>query len=301
MHHAAPLLVGWLVLAAPAAASPTVWVIVPEPEAPCTFEDVAGALRARLGTQDVRRGQHGVDGQSVQLALGHQGADWYLDLESEGHPHLRRSLPGPEGDCLALTEAAALVADRYLEDVQWNGPPAVFPDAWHGAIDAAVAGGSGLAGAGAAAELHAGVRWGKLLFGVSGGIQLPNDVALVTGDPTQGSLHAEGGTAQLGAGWRWDVGPGAVELELTPGVEWFRSWTTGGQIYHRQDTWSAAPYIGARAGYILPLTRRFFVAARAQGEVLLVRQVFEVYGYSATLRAQAVEWEGSLAAGYQFF
>jgi hypothetical protein len=311
MPHAAPLLLASVALAAPAVASPTVWVVVPEQGAPCSFEDVAGALRARLGTRDVRRGEHAVDGESVQLAVGHQGTDWFLDLESEGHPRLRRPLPGPEGDCLALTEAAALVADRYLEDVHWIGPPVVIEpvpsevvapaDGWHAGLDVAVAGGSGLADLTGAAQLHAGARWGKLLLGLSAGIQLPSDVAFVAGDPTQGSLHAEAGTAQVAAGRRWDAGPGAVELELTPGVEWFRSWTTGGQIYHRQDRWTAAPYVGLRAGYALPLSRHFFVAARAQCEALIQSQVFEVSGYSSALRAQAVEWEGSVAAGYQFF
>jgi hypothetical protein len=310
MQHAAPLLASLLALAAPAFAAPTVWVTVPETEAPCSFEDVAGALRSRLGTQDVRHGEHAVDGQSVQLALGHQGTDWFLDLESEGHPRLRRSLPGPEADCLALTEAAALVADRYLEDVHWNGPPVVIQpmepelipplEGWHAVIDAAAAGGSGLGGTGGAAELHGGVRWRKLLFGLSGSIALPYDVALVAGDPTQGSLHAEAGTAQLLGGWRLDAGPGAVELELTPGLEWFRSWTTGGQIYHRQDTWSAVPYLGARAGYTLAVGRHFYLAARAQAEALLGSQAFEVNGF-LKIYAKAVEWEGSLAVGYQLF
>jgi hypothetical protein len=311
MQHAAPLLAILLALAAPAFAAPTVWVTVPEPEAPCSFEDVAGALRSRLGTQDVRHGEHAVDGQSVQLALGHQGTDWFLDLESEGHPRLRRPLPGPEADCLALTEAAALVADRYLDDVHWSGAPVLVepvppeehpvPEGFHAGLDAAIAGGSALSGVGGGVELHAGIRWDKFLFGLSGGAQLPSDSALVAGDPTQGSLHAEAGTAQLLAGRFWNAGPGALELELTPGLEWFRSWTTGGQIYHRQDTWSAAPYLGARAGYAVALGRHFYVAARAQGEVLLVRQVFEVYGYSPTLQAQVVQWEGSLAVGYQLF
>ncbi|HEX4622056.1 MAG TPA: hypothetical protein VH208_10865, partial [Myxococcaceae bacterium] len=77
----------------------------------------------------------------------------------------------------------------------------------------------------------------------------------------------------------------------------------GGQIYHRHDTWSAAPYVGARAGYAVGLGRHFYLAARAQGEVLLVRKPFEfyVYGFTPKLRAQAVEWEGSLVVGYQLF
>lgn len=141
-----------LAAAAPAAAG-TLWVAFPSGADPCGYDQLAAALHARLGEVSVRPGVHDATGDDVDVALERAGSDWGLRVKAGGERELERKLPKPGTDCVATTETAALMVERYLEDIRWTGggavvsklpplPPPPPPPRWQMVVEVGGAGSS---------------------------------------------------------------------------------------------------------------------------------------------------------------
>ncbi|MHB8420888.1 MAG: hypothetical protein ACYDCL_22660 [Myxococcales bacterium] len=315
---------GLVLLAATFTALPaqaaTVWVAFPARAEPCSYDQLEGALRARLGEVDVRPGVHDALPGDVLVDLDHDGADWSLQVQAAGENELRRKLPRPGLDCVALSETAALMVDRYLDGIHWAGaspavvqqvPPPPKAPAWQLVLQV---GGSGELGVlpqlGPGLTLDVGARRGRFQIELSGSASLGGqetvacapDAACPPGG-TAGTLALQGAATQLALGYGLPVGFGTVRFELTPGAElfWVTTSPSPGSFYFRSmPAFSALPFVGVRLGYELPLSRRLFLALRVEARGHLGEDQFSVTG-STTEFTRLFDGDASLALGYLFF
>jgi len=110
-----------LASAASAHRAPVVWLGVPSGAESCRTPLLA-AIRERRPDVDVRVGRaHG--GGDVSARLREEEGVWRLVVRVEGLTPLRRVLPSPGESCAATADVAALMLDRYLDDVHWTGTP----------------------------------------------------------------------------------------------------------------------------------------------------------------------------------
>src|ERR1700733_10844530 len=95
----------------------TIWVAVPPEVAPCTVDVFAGVLRARLGQGAVLAGEHDLAAGDISVVIlsGEQRLE--LRVQAGEERELIRELPGPGTDGAAASETAALMIERYLEEV----------------------------------------------------------------------------------------------------------------------------------------------------------------------------------------
>ncbi|HUB05986.1 MAG TPA: hypothetical protein VMB50_03250 [Myxococcales bacterium] len=307
-----------LVAAAPARAA-TVWLAFPSHADPCSYDQAEAALRARLGDVDVRPGVHDLFAGEVLVRVDRDGDDWSLKVRAAGEQELQRKLPRPGPDCVALSETAALMVDRYLDDIRWSGvggavqrvPPPPKPPGWQLVLQVGGSGEQGLlpqVGPGLTLDVGARKgRWQLELSGsaglVAGQIDLDCENSICIAPGKNGTLAMQTGAAQIALGYGLPVGFGAVRFELAPGAELFWVTTTqspGGQLFNVGTTFSALPFAGARIGYELPLWRRLFLALRVEARYHPWQERFEVTGYTAEV-TRVFDGDASLALGYVFF
>ncbi len=314
-------LLSLVVLAATPARAATLWVAFPARGDSCTYDQVAAALRARLGDVDVRPGLHDVSSGEVQVRLERAGDDWSLRVRAAGENDLERKLPRPGLDCVALSETAALMVDRYLDDIRWAGagpavvqkvPPPPPAPGWQLVLQV---GGSGEQGVlpqvGPGITLDVGARKGRWQIEASGAMGLgPGQAALVCANsicsqPGQnGTLAMQAGTVQVAAGYGLPLGFGDVRFELAPGAELFSVAVTrsssSSQIFQLAPGITPLPFVGARVGYEAPVWRRLYLAFRIEARAHLGEAQFQVENYT-TVFTRLFDGDASLALGYLFF
>ena len=289
----------------------TVRVMLPE-RSPCALDAVEGALRARLPGALVRSGE--AQPGDVSLRLTPVGGEWSLELEAPGQRPLTRRLAAP--DCLGLSAAAALIAERYLESIDWTAapgevqalpPPAPAPR-WEGTLGLGVGLGlGGLGGLAPVAQLELGARLDGWLLEVWASYLGSGLVALEPSTRPAFLFH-HGGAVALTAGRRLALGPGAVRLALAPAVA--LSWVGASAqapgappdpLPHRQTAFAALPSVALQAGYELQLRSPVSIGLRLQARLHLGTASFSAEGYTPTLATHLVEGEACLTVGYRFF
>jgi hypothetical protein len=305
-----------------AAHAGTLWITAPGAPTPCGFDAVSDAVRARLPDTPLASGM-GAGDADVQLIVEQRPEGWSLEVRAPGQPYLRRALPAPQDDCLALSEAAALMTYRYLESIQWTGgapdvsrlPPPEPPSHWRPTVELQGGGGLGLTGLAPVGGFDVGARYAHWWVGVSGlyegGGQVPlcsNATALCTSSSTQPLLLQQSSAFEATAGHGFDVGPGAVRLEVVAGAELFWGWvqesTAAGAppVFHRATALDALPFAGLRTGYELALGQHWLVSVRVQARAHLGQSTFVVQAYTPSqLVTHLVDGDATLAVGYAFF
>jgi len=108
-------------LACVSARAEDITVRLPE-HSPCPSEQILGALATRLGQSELRVSEVAAKDE-VMLSLTFSKGRWGIEIIAPGQLPLTRTLEVREGDCLALSEASALIAERYLESIDWKSAP----------------------------------------------------------------------------------------------------------------------------------------------------------------------------------
>ena len=112
-------------LAAGPASGATVWLAIPEGAEPCSFEQLAAALRSRLPDVRVAPGVYDLDPGDLAVAMHRDVEGWSLVVRAAGEHELRRKLPPVGADCVGLAQTAAFMVERYLGEVRWTGAQVV--------------------------------------------------------------------------------------------------------------------------------------------------------------------------------
>jgi hypothetical protein len=300
-------------LVAAAAHAGSVSIALPERSA-CDFEQVAAALRSRLPDAQLEQGRTR-DPAAVQISLERSGDEWAIAILAPGQLPLRRPLSALGSDCVALSEAAALIAERYLESIQWTTgpvevdrlPPPEPSPSWQ--LSVALGGGAtpGLTGVAPMGELDVGARWGAWLIEASALYLGSGQIALVT-TTNPAYEYQYSAAAQLAFGRRFGFGRSAVRVQLTPGAEllWVGSLPSApnpspNPLPHHQVAFAAVPFVGLRAGYEFSLSDRLSLGLRVQARVALAQHSFLVEGYTQSLVTHLVDGDAQLALSYLFF
>jgi len=287
------------------------WVAFPAQAESCSYEQLSIALRARLGEVDIRRGVHAAEGHDVSVVLQRDGRDWELLVRAAGALELRRKLPEAGTDCVELSETAALMIERYLDDIRWTGgraelqplattAPTPPPPHWQVVLEFGGGVGVNSLGLAPATTVDVGMRKGPWQFEVSGELQgRVQTTVVVDGVLETGTVTAQG-SLQLSAGYLVATGFGAVSLELAPGAEFFGSSTSTGTPPQYEVALTAVPFLGLRVGYEFPLGKQFFLSLRV--EVRAHPNVdFVVTGTpSYTVSAGNFDGYGVVGLGYVF-
>lgn len=296
-------------LALKASAGP-VWLSLPEP-APCTFEAMASALKSRLNGATVSAG-HAASGD-VQIALEHEGDGWTLSIVAPGQPELRRPL-GEPSDCVAFSEEAALIADRFLQSIQWTAsapvtplPPPEPPLPWSAMLE--VGGGPtlGLTGVSGGGSIGLGARRSGWQVEIDAAFLGAGSVPISVITPTKASLNQYTGAAEVMLGRLIHFSIFRLRLELGGGAELYfvgaspASGTHPNPLPHAQLTLTPLAFGGARVGFEVALTSHLFAALGVRARVHFGQARFGVEGYPEHFVTHLVDGDAGLSVGYVFF
>jgi hypothetical protein len=309
------------VLAASPARAATIWLTVPDGAEPCSFEQLAAAIRSRLPEVRVEAGVDDLDPGDVAVAMHRDVDGWSLVVRAAGEPELRRKLPPVGVDCVGLAQTAAVMVERYLGEVRWTGAQVVVAplhpkpnpeDHWRMAVELGVVGAinpstnSNAVGFNPALELDVGARKGPWELGLALSGEPPQLAAAPGNVQGVAEIQYTPATLELLWSYRLKVGPGAVRFELLPGVEavW-ASLPIGVQNAPNSSvsTSQAVFTVGARVALEVPIYRRLFASLRLTGHVIVPDVfIFFAAGLPATPYDSGNETaDASLALGYTFF
>ena len=279
----------------------------------CEFEQVASALRPRLPDAVIEPGRS-QDPSAVLISLERSAEVWAISILAPGQPPLRRPLEALGDDCIALSEAAALIAERYLESIQWTAAPVEvsrLPPPEPGPplqLSVALGGGAalGMTGPAPAGEVDLGLRWGGWLLEASG-LYLGSGQLDLVDSPVPAYEYQTSAALQLGFGRRFGFGASAVRVQLTPGAGLY--WVGArpklppsfNPLPHQGGNLSALPFIGLRVGYEYAFTSRLSVGLRVQARLNLLQTKFVVEGYTPWLVTHLVDGDAQLTVGFLFF
>jgi hypothetical protein len=296
MVLAAPLALG-LLLSAPA-----LRVELVASEGPCRAEALLGAVRERRpeaaagGTEAAQPG----DLRAVVTAA----EPWVLTVHDGEKVILRRDLPPPGEDCAALAETAALMLDRFLDEIDWSPeaaplgplPPEPPRERLHGAaaVSFALVPGLGTAVQPALGAVFA-VRRGPWRGEVSA------DVSLGERDPVDPSDSGAGGfDVTVRAGRAFPLGAGELLLGAAAASDILFVSATGPRIFHARSTSAGLAGGGLTAGYQVGFSG-FVLGARADLLLMGGSAQFGVEGYPQTLVTHRLDWRFSLSVARQIF
>lgn len=121
-----PLLaIGCLALVSPLARAETIWVSMPPSAAPCDFAQLAADIGFARPSATLRRGEAPVAPEGnpgeVHVHFERAGDAWSLWLLADSET-TQRALPPAGTDCVALSQTAAFMIERYLARLGPEGP-----------------------------------------------------------------------------------------------------------------------------------------------------------------------------------
>ncbi len=293
-----------------AAGPPILWLALPAGEGgSCTAARIASSIQARRPGLDIRVGRGALPGDA-SAALTAASGHWDLTIESAGLPPLRRQLPDPGPDCVVTVDTAALIIDRYLDDLHWSGRRAAFVDLERPRVEGVAELGTSVTASSVgplpSLELDLGARRGPFQLGLGGSLAPSEKSAFPASQALAGSYSVQLASARVVASWRPRLGPGTARVELAPGAELFwvnAAYPQATRLFQNHPAFDAAPYLGLRVGYELALPARFAVALRAEGRALLGQPTFGVEGEPGipAIAAGPVDGNVTLALSRSFF
>jgi hypothetical protein len=298
-----------MLAAAPARAS-TVWLAIPEGVEPCSFEQLADALRSRLPDVRVEPGVYDLGPGDVAVAMHRDVEGWSLVVRAAGEHELRRKLPSAGVDCVGLAQTSAFMVQRYLGEVRWTGAQVVIAPVnekspepvahWQATAELGIAGAltTGSSGLGPALQLDLGARQGHWELGVSLSGEPVQQAGLANNSQALAEISFVPGILQLVEGYRVRLGPTTLRVELMPGVQVTWAWLGS------TSADEPAFVVGGRIAWEVTIYRRLFASLRVAGRVI-VPQILILKELGGLPAAPYVSGYGagdaSLALGYLFF
>jgi hypothetical protein len=277
---------------------------------PCPSEQIVGALATRLRHSEIRVGE-AMTKEDVKLSLALSKGRWSIEILAPGQPPLSRPLAVQEDDCLALSEASALITERYLESINWLSSPGEVsplppPPRWQASLALSAGAAVGLTGVTPMAQLDLGARYDGWALELSGAYLGWGQIDLLSSTQPASEFQHTGAVA-LWVSRRSELGPGALRAGLAPGLElyWVGSSTTAvatpNPLPHPGLVFAPLPFIGAQTGYDFNLTAGLTIGVRLQVRAHLGTLSFVTEGYSPHLATPPVTGDLSVVVSSLLF
>jgi len=294
------------VLLTAAPAQPTLFLQVSvDPASPCRVEGLAAAVRALRPEASVAVGPRPLV-IDLDAEISERAGTLTLTVRGKGKP-LARALPPPGTTCQATMETAALMIDRYLDELnegeevrieELGGPsPAKRDTALDVLIGASVV--QAPAGLSPGVDLAFAFRLGLFEMSLGGEINLAQNEA-ATG--VSGSYHLQPAAVWLGAGVAPRVGPGRLVAQTSFGLSllWVNI-ESADALFQKQQGHAVDPFAGLSVGYVLDLSTHFSLALRYEERWVPAPTSFSIEGFPGSVSVREFAGDLALMAGYRLF
>jgi hypothetical protein len=287
---------------------PTLWLELDVAAgSPCTAEGVAAAIRGLRPELALKIGKR-PSAVELQAVLSERNGSLALTIQGWGAP-LSRDLPAAPTSCTDASETAALIVDRYLDEVySTGGEDLVAPVADRFRPSLALELGPSLTqmplglspNPSPGLILVLDLQLGWLLFSTGGEVDLPGNKPIAAA--AEGSYHAQPAVVWFAAGVDPRLGPGRLVFQASVGLSLL--WVQLHSSLHQEQSKNATNlYVGGVAAYLLDLPAHFTLGLRFEERVVLDPSTFVVEGIPGATSVTVRQFTADLAllAGYRFF
>jgi hypothetical protein len=294
----------WLQAASPS--TTTLWLRADFPQgSSCHVAALTSAIRAQRPEVVVALGARpGPSDLEAELTQGTTAIS--LSIRGRGKP-LRREIPLTGEDCDESLQTAALMIDRYLDELNQNpeetpieGLTTSTPTshAFTVALGPSVV--QAPAGLSPGLVLEVDLRLGLFSLALGGELNLPQHEAATE---VTGTYDVSPAAIWLAAGVTPQLGPGRLVAQASLGLSllWVSIGQTTPPTYEQQQGSAADPFVGLRLGYVLDLSARFSLGLRYEERWVPSPTTFSVFGYSGSVSVRAFSGDLALLVGYTLF
>ncbi len=285
------------------ATQPTLWLQVEVgPDSPCRVDGLAAAVHLQHPDVALSLGKR-PSASDLEAEITESAATLTLTVRGQGKP-LSRVLPTPGTSCSETLQTAALMIDRYLDELHANAEEARVADLVRGAgPQLSLLLGPSLVQAPAGLDFGLTVeldfRVGLLLLSLGG----EGNLAQTKSITAFGSYDLTPAATWLAAGVAPRLGPGRLLLQGSFGLSllWVSVQSDLSHLPHEHDGNAVDPFVGLRVGYVLDLPARFSLALRYEERFVPAPTTFSVEGYAGSVSVRSFSGDVALMAGYAFF
>jgi hypothetical protein len=286
-------------------ASPSIWIRVDiAANSPCSASALVAAIRVQRPDASIllgpRPGTQGIEADFTESA-----GTYTLSVRGAGKP-LDRVLPTPGSTCEETLETAALMIDRYADELHADAGQPQIEDLgaatkrrfWLFFGPSLVQAPAGLS---FGLTLEVDWRLSLLLLSLGGEANLAQEEAVASFD---GAFRLTPAATWLAAGVAPRLGPGRIVAQASFGLSllWvdIQSFSTP-PLPHQRNGNAVDPYVGLRVAYVLDLPLRFSLALRFEERFVPAPTSFFVEGYPGSVSVRSLSGDLALLAGYSFF
>jgi hypothetical protein len=285
-------------------AAPTLWLSIDVgPRSPCRLDALAAAIRVQRPDAALALGAppHASD---LEAVLADRDGTLILTVHGQGRP-LSRELPPAEATCEEALQTAALMIDRYLDELHASGAEASIESLAPGPGPAfGVQLGPSVVqapfGLSAGVVLQLDLRVGLLLLSLGGEANLSQSKAIGPSVP-DATYDVNPAATWLAAGVAPRLGPGRLFGQLSLGLSILWASARSPSLFQTKQGLTVDPYLGLCAGYVLDLPAHFGLALRYEERWVPAPTAFAVEGVPRTVSVRALSGDLAFLVGYTFF
>jgi hypothetical protein len=296
------LWLAWILAASPNPV--TLWLRADlGPQSPCHLESLAAAIHSQRPDAQLAIGTRSLP-TDLEAELTTRGSELWLTVHGRGKP-LSRALPPPGNDCVETVQTAALMIDRYLDELNESTEEArieglVAAPKARGILSLGPSVAQTPAGWSAGLTLEFDLRLGLLLLSLGGEVNLPLNEAAAA---VNGTYNLQPAATWISVGVAPRLGPGRFAAQASLGLSllWVTIGDTNPPTFQQQQANTADPYLGLRLGYVLDLPANFNVALRYEERWVPAPTTFSVEAYPGSVSVRAFSGDLTLMVGYTIF
>jgi hypothetical protein len=286
----------------------TLWLQVDVgPESPCRVEALASAILVQRPDASLAMGKRPRDTDLAALLVESSGT-LTLTVRGQGKP-LSRALPPAGSTCQETLQTAALMIDRYLDELHASGEEARIEElrsasAPHLTLALGPSVVQAPFGLSVGLILEVDLRLGLLLLSLGGEANLSQSRTVtqtVQARTVQFTYDAQPAASWLAAGIAPRLGPGRFVAQASFGLSLLFVTAQSQALFQKRQGNAVDPYFGLRVAYAVDLPAQFSLALRYEERWVPSPTSFSVEGFAAAFPARRFSGDLALMAGYTFF
>jgi hypothetical protein len=279
----------------------TLWLQLDAPRTPCRIEALATAIHVQRPDAVLQIGK-APRASDPEAQLTEQAGTLTLTVRSQGKP-LARELPPPGATCEEALQTAALMIDRYLDDLGPNDEEVHIADLGREQSLAFLLGltvTQAPVGWSPGLGLELDLRLGLVLLSIGGEVNLPQEEAVLASRPW--TYRVQPAASWFAGGVAPRLGPGRIVAQAALGVSLSFVSVHSATLFQLQSGSAADFFLGIRVGYALDLPAQFSLSLRYEERWVPAPSSFPVEGESGrAISIRRYSGDVGLLVGYAFF